>query len=71
MTPMARAGEMTARPDRPQRAFVRAIAPHSPAAPPRRPRPLRCRYGADPGDSANVTMVSVAITVTYCRPFTA
>ena len=28
-------------------------------------------YGADPGDSANVTMVSVAITVTYCLPFTA
>ena len=28
-------------------------------------------YGADPGGSANVMMVSVAITVTYCRPFTA
>ena len=42
-----------------------------PATPPCRPRPLRCRYGADPGDSANVTMVSVAMTVTYCLPFTA
>ena len=28
-------------------------------------------YRADPGDSANVMMVSVAMTVTYCRPFTA
>ena len=34
-------------------------------------RPAAPVYGADPGDNANVTMVSVAITVTYCRPFTA
>ncbi len=34
-------------------------------------RPDLPDYGTDPGDSANVMMVSVAMTVTYCRPFTA
>lgn len=69
-------GNVTGIVDPADRAAVRGYRPthrqmNDATAPTADSAGARSFYGADPGDSANVMMVSVAITVTYCRPFTA